>query len=83
MRNAHDAMPVNVLITQKLKPKTTRLRRYLARAYPLKKDEVEKKNFMGCTQRHNRLPIEKKSHSRSLMLQHNSMPIRIKALEKD
>jgi len=42
MRNAHDAMPVSVLIPQKLKPKTARSRRYLSRAYPLKEDEVEK-----------------------------------------
>ena len=42
MCNAHDAMPVSVLLPQKLKPKTTRSRRYLSRAYPLKEDEVEK-----------------------------------------
>ena len=42
MQDAHDAMPVSVLLPQKIKPKTTRSRRYLSRAYPLKKDEVEK-----------------------------------------
>ena len=42
MQDAHDAMPVSVLLPQKLKPKTTRSRRYLSRAYPLKEDEVEK-----------------------------------------
>ena len=42
MQDTHDVMPVNALIPQKLKPKTIRLRRYLSRAYPLKKDEVEK-----------------------------------------
>ena len=46
MQDTHDVMPVNALIPQKLKPKTIRLRRYLSRAYPLKKDEVEtKKNL--------------------------------------
>jgi len=59
MQDTHDVMPVNALIPQKLKPKTIRLRRYLSRASPLKKDEVEKKYFMGCTQRHNRMPIGK------------------------
>jgi len=47
MSNAHDAMPVSVLLLQKLKPKATRSRRYLSRAYPLKEDEVEKKIFYG------------------------------------
>jgi len=42
MRNAHDSMPISVLLPQKLKPKATRPRRYLSRAYPLKEDEVEK-----------------------------------------
>ena len=42
MQDAHDAMPVSVLLLQKLKPKATRSRRYLSRAYPLKEDEVEK-----------------------------------------
>ena len=42
MQDAHDAMPVSVLLPQKLKPKTARSRRYLSRAYPLKEDEVEK-----------------------------------------
>ena len=60
MRNAYDAMPVSVLLPQKLKPKTIRLRRYLSRAYPLKKGRSREKYFMGCTQRHNRMPIGKK-----------------------
>jgi len=42
MQDAHDAMPVSVLLPQKLKPKTTRLHCYSSRAYPLKEDEVEK-----------------------------------------
>ena len=42
MRNAHDSMPISVLLPQKLKPKTACSRRYLSRAYPLKEDEVEK-----------------------------------------
>jgi len=83
MQDTHDVMPVNVLIPQKLKPKTTRLRCYLARAYPLKKDEVEKKIFYGLHPAAQSYAHRKKSHSRSLMLQHNSMPIRIETLEKD
>ena len=42
MHDAYVAMHVSVLLSQKLKPKTARLRRYLSRAYPLKEDEVEK-----------------------------------------
>jgi len=42
MQDAYVAMHVSVLLSQKLKPKTARLRRYLSRAYPLKEDEVEK-----------------------------------------
>ena len=42
IQDAYVAMHVSVLITQKLKSKTTHSRRYLSRAYPLKEDEVEK-----------------------------------------
>ena len=42
MQDAYDSMHVIILLSQKLKPKTARLRRYLSRAYPLKEDEVEK-----------------------------------------
>jgi len=42
MQDAHDAMPVSVLLPQKLKPKTTRSRRYLSRAYPLKRSNQRK-----------------------------------------
>ena len=42
MQDAHDAMPVSVLIPQKLKSNTTHSRHYLSRAYPFKEDEVEK-----------------------------------------
>ena len=42
MQDAYVAMHVSVLLSQKLKPKTTRSRRYLFRAYTLKEDEVEK-----------------------------------------
>ena len=42
MQDAYVAMHVSILLSQKLKPKTARLRRYLSRAYLLKEDEVEK-----------------------------------------
>ena len=42
MQDADDAMPVSVLVPQKLKPNITHSRRHLSRAYPLKKDKVEK-----------------------------------------
>ena len=42
MQDAYVAMHVSVLLSQKLKPKTARSRRYLSRAYPLKDQTREK-----------------------------------------
>ena len=42
MQDAYVAMNVSVLLSQKLKPKTARSRRYLSRVYPLKEGELEK-----------------------------------------
>ena len=42
MQDAYVAMHVSVLLSQKVKHKTVRSRRYLSRAYPLKEDAVEK-----------------------------------------
>ena len=45
MQDADDAMPVSVLVPQKLKPNITHSRRHLSKAYPLKTDGVERNCF--------------------------------------
>jgi len=45
MQDAHNAMPVSVLIPQKLKSNTTHSRRHLSKVYPLKTDGVERNGF--------------------------------------